>query len=66
MTGGDLGGRAGGVEPQRHAGMPEVVRSAGQWRGGHGVRIYLLWARNVRTLRRDWLGGLNREYAQVA
>jgi hypothetical protein len=33
-TGGDLGGRAGGVEPQRQGGVPQIVRPPGQRGGG--------------------------------
>jgi hypothetical protein len=32
--GGDLGGLAGGVQPQGQGGVPQVVGAAGQWRGG--------------------------------
>jgi hypothetical protein len=35
-AGGDLGGCAGGGQPQRQGGMPQVVRPAGQAGGGQG------------------------------
>ena len=39
-AGGDLGGRAGGVQPQGQGGMPEVIRAAGE--RGSEQYIFLL------------------------